>query len=391
MKKVVGLGTAGLLLTPFAIAFPALAVASNNEATKAADTPGTCTSNPGPQAVDTAAVATQVKQILSGVAGPASPVAGLEAPNVQIPNAKTIVATGAAMKVSARGQTIALATALQESGLRNLSSGDRDSLGLFQQRPSQGWGTAEQIQDPVYASTAFYKALLDVSGWEQLPLTVAAQKVQKSGFPDAYAKWESLASALQQAISQTLPGGSGTGGSPSPTAPPAPSPTPSLTSGGCGTGAGTGTDWGTIPPGVLPAGYQIPTDVPPAVQSAIKFALGQLGTPYQWGGECTAPHGPDPMGRCDCSSLTQQAYKAGGVTLTRTTYTQVNEGTAVAVDALRPGDLLFTRPGPQGPEHVGMYIGQGLVVHAPKTNDVVKISTLDSWKADIIAARRVAT
>lgn len=385
LKKVVGLGTAGLLLTPFAAAFPALAVAANDEATKA--TSSTCTSGTGPQSVDTAAVAAQVKLILSGAAGPAGSVAGLDAPSIQIPNAKTIVATGIALKVPARGQTIALATALQESGLRNLSSGDRDSLGLFQQRPSQGWGTAEQIQDPVYASTSFYKALLNVSGWEQLPLTQAAQKVQASGFPDAYAKWEGLASALQQSISQTLSGSSPPGGSPSPTATPAPSPS----SGGCGTGAGTGTDWGTIPPGVLPAGYQIPTDAPPAVQNAIKFALGQLGTPYQWGGDCTAPHGPDPLARCDCSSLMQQAYKAGGVTLTRTTYTQVSEGTAVSVDALRPGDLLFIEPGPQGPEHVGMYIGQGLVVHAPKTGDVVKISTLDSWKAGIIAARRVAT
>ncbi|MFF3006722.1 C40 family peptidase [Kitasatospora sp. NPDC057940] len=386
MKKVVGLGTAGLLLTPFAIAFPALAVTANDEATKATST-NTCTSGPGPQAVDTAAVAAQVKLILSGAAGPAGSVAGLDAPSVQIPNAKTIVATGIAMKVPARGQTIALATALQESGLRNLSSGDRDSLGLFQQRPSQGWGTAVQIQDPVYASTSFYKALLDVSGWEQLPLTQAAQKVQKSGFPDAYAKWEGLANALQQSISLALNGSSSAGGgSPSPTATPSPSPS----SGGCGTSAGAGTDWGTIPPGVLPAGYQIPTEAPPAVQNAIKFALGQLGTPYQWGGDCTAPHGPDPMARCDCSSLTQQAYKAGGVTLTRTTYTQVSEGTAVSVDALRPGDLLFTRPGPQGPEHVGMFIGQGLVVHAPKTGDVVKISTLNSWRPDIIAARRVA-
>ncbi|MEU9041425.1 MULTISPECIES: C40 family peptidase [unclassified Kitasatospora] len=386
LKKVVGLGAAGLLLTPFAVAFPALAVAANDEATKA-NSNNTCTSGPGPQPVDTAAVAAQVKQILNGLAGPLASVSGLDSPSVQIPNARTIVATGIAMQVPARGQTIALATALQESGLSNLSSGDRDSLGLFQQRPSQGWGTPVQIQDPVYASTSFYKALLGAAGWQQLPLTMAAQAVQKSGYPDAYAKWENLATALQQAISQALPGGSSPGGSPSPTATPAPSPS----SGGCGTGTGTGTDWGTIPPGVLPAGYQIPTDAPLAVQNAIKFALGQLGTPYQWGGDCTAPHGPDPMGRCDCSSLMQQSYKTGGVTLTRTTYTQVSEGTAVSVDALRPGDLLFIEPGPQGPEHVGMFIGQGLVVHAPKTGDVVKISTLDSWKAGIVAARRVAT
>ncbi|MEV0530741.1 C40 family peptidase [Kitasatospora sp. NPDC050463] len=385
-QKWVGGGLAGLLLAPFAIAFPALAVTAN-DSTKS----GTCTSGPGPQPVDSAAVAAQVKKILDGATGQVGPVAGLDSPAVQIPFAKTIVATGISMNVSARGQVIALATALQESTLRNLAYGDRDSLGLFQQRPSQGWGTAEQIQDPVYASTRFYKALLEVPGWEQLPLTVAAQKVQRSGYPEAYAKWEPLATALQQAISQVLSSSSAPAPTPSPGATPSPSPSAPATPSGCGTGGGDGTSWGVIPPGVLPAGYQIPTDVPPAVQNAIKFALGQLGTPYQWGGSCTDAHGQDPMGRCDCSSLTQQAYKAGGITLTRTTYTQVGEGTAVSVDAIRPGDLLFTRRNDEGlPEHVGMAIGQGLVVHAPKTGDVVKISTLASWKADIIAARRIA-
>ncbi|MGA5704505.1 C40 family peptidase [Peterkaempfera bronchialis] len=361
-KVACGCG-AFILGVPLAIGFPAVVVMANDAATKA-----NC--NTGAE-VDAAAVAAQVQQILAGKAGPTAPVSGLD---------EVIVATGIAMQVPARGQVIALATALQESGLRNLSYGDRDSLGLFQQRPSQGWGTPAQLQDPVYASTAFYKALLQVDGWQQLPLTDAAQAVQKSGFPDAYAKWESLANALQQAISQALGASSATPApTPSPGAPPPAS---------CGTD-GSGIDWGTIPPGTLPDGYVIPTDAPAAVQSAIRYALGQLGTPYQWGGSCTAPHGPDPMGRCDCSSLMQQSYKAGGITLTRTTYTQVTEGTAVSVDALKPGDLLFTEPGPDGPGHVGMYIGHGLVVHAPHTGDVVKISTLESWRSEIVTARRI--
>ncbi|MDW4911734.1 hypothetical protein RB628_42205, partial [Streptomyces sp. ADMS] len=79
-----------------------------------------------------------------------------------------IQATGVAMNIPARGQIVALATALQESGLRNLTYGDRDSLGLFQQRPSQGWGTANEILDPVHASTKFYEALEKVSGWQSL-------------------------------------------------------------------------------------------------------------------------------------------------------------------------------------------------------------------------------
>lgn len=79
--------------------------------------------------------------------------------------------------------TIALATALQESALRNIDYGDRDSLGLFQQRPSQGWGTPAQIMDPVYSAGVFYDRLAEVPGYSRLPLTVAAQRVQRSGFP----------------------------------------------------------------------------------------------------------------------------------------------------------------------------------------------------------------
>ncbi|MEU9074586.1 C40 family peptidase [Kitasatospora sp. NPDC048538] len=339
---------------------------------------GACSGNGGPQPVDTAAIQAAVKVILSGAAGPTAPVAGLDLPTAQIPMAQTIVATGIALQVPPRGQVIALATAMQESRLRNLSGGDRDSLGLFQQRPSQGWGSPAQLQDPVYASTAFYKALLAVAGWQDLPLTVAAQKVQKSGYPDAYAQWEPQATALQQAIGTALK---------APVAGTAPAPSASPSS--C-TPPGTGTDWGTIPPGVLPARYQIPTDASPAVQAAIRWALGQLNTPYQWGGLCTNSHGPDPMGRCDCSSLMQQSYKVAGITLERVTYDQVKQGSAVSPDQLRAGDLLFTEPGPNGPEHVGMYIGDGLVVHAPHTGDVVRVASYSSWKSGVIAIRRVA-
>lgn len=158
--------------------------------------------------------------------------------------------------------------------------------------------------------------------------------------------------------------------------------------GGCGTG-GDGSNFGTIPAGSLPAGYTIPTDAPPQVQTAIRWALGQLGTPYQWGGNCNDPHGADPMGRCDCSSLMQASYRAAGVTLSRTTYTQVGEGQPVTVDSLKPGDLLLTEGTAQVPEHVGMFIGGGLIVQAPHTGDVVKISTLAEWRPQILAARRV--
>ncbi|HEY6796544.1 MAG TPA: hypothetical protein VI248_17855, partial [Kineosporiaceae bacterium] len=92
-------------------------------------------------------------------------------------NAVTILAVGARLGVPPSGQVIALATAMQESSLRNLPSGDRDSIGLFQQRPSAGWGTPAQLRDPAYAAERFYRALLAVPGWQSMPLTDAAQAV----------------------------------------------------------------------------------------------------------------------------------------------------------------------------------------------------------------------
>lgn len=116
-------------------------------------------------------------------------------------SAQVIINVGRELGVSDYGIVIALATAMQESSLRNINWGDRDSVGLFQQRPSSGWGTAEQIMDPAYASRLFYggpsnpnagrtRGLLDISGWQSMALTVAAQRVQISAYPDAYAKWE---------------------------------------------------------------------------------------------------------------------------------------------------------------------------------------------------------
>jgi murein DD-endopeptidase MepM/ murein hydrolase activator NlpD len=89
---------------------------------------------------------------------------------------------------------------MQESGLRNLPGGDRDSVGLFQQRPSQGWGSPQQLQDPAYAAGKFYDKLVIITGWQQMPLAEAAQAVQVSAYPDAYARWEHDATVLATAI-----------------------------------------------------------------------------------------------------------------------------------------------------------------------------------------------
>ena len=122
----------------------------------------------------------------------------------QLANAKAIVEAGQELNLPPRAWTIAVATALQESNLHNLghlgAKNDHDSLGLFQQRPTSGWGTAEQIQDPNYSAKSFYKGLAKVDGWQDLPLTKAAQKVQVSAYPNHYAKHEAQAGDLINAL-----------------------------------------------------------------------------------------------------------------------------------------------------------------------------------------------
>lgn len=105
-------------------------------------------------------------------------------------NAATITAVAVDRGMPPRAASIALATAYQESKLENITYGDRDSVGLFQQRPSQGWGSKEQILDPVYAANKFYDTLETIPGYDSMDITVAAQKVQRSGYPDAYADHE---------------------------------------------------------------------------------------------------------------------------------------------------------------------------------------------------------
>ncbi|MEU2199615.1 hypothetical protein [Isoptericola sp. NPDC019482] len=125
---------------------------------------------------------------------------------VQAENAALIVGTSVQRELPGRAATIGLATALQESRLVNIDYGDRDSVGLFQQRPSQGWGTVEEIMDPVYSTGKFYDGLAKVDGYEDLEVTVAAQAVQRSGFPDAYAQHETRSRAWASALTGHSPG-----------------------------------------------------------------------------------------------------------------------------------------------------------------------------------------
>lgn len=235
------------------------------------------------------------------------------------------------------GLVIAVATAIQESGLRNLAHlGDRndhDSIGVFQQRPSQGWGTTTHLSNPAYQAAQFYDKLLTVPGWESMPLSRAAQTIQVSAFPHAYATWTDEALHLVEHLTGTL------------------------------------TTCATDALGPLPDQFTLPTHTPPAVTTAIGWAMHQIGTPYHFGGACTDPHSGDPAQQCDCSSLTQAAYRAAGITIPRITTDQAHTGHQVTDPALLlPSDLILI-PGSHGsmtnPRHVGMYLGDGLIIHAP--------------------------
>ena len=261
--KALAAGIGVVFLSPFLLGGAAMMMASSSEAAQASSSAFQCMTE-----IDTAAVAAQVTKILDGASAKDVHIEGLTLPAEQIPNAQTVVATGISLRVPKKGQIIALATAMQESRLRNLSAGDRDSLGLFQQRPSQGWGTAEEIHDPVYASEQFYKHLLKVDGWQQMTLTQAAQAVQRSGYPEAYAQWEPLATALQKAIAATFPGGDKDSAGKSTEAIPSTS--------GCSTD--DGSSFGPIPEGAVPKGYKLPAGTDLRARKAIVWAMQQLGT-----------------------------------------------------------------------------------------------------------------
>lgn len=251
----------------------------------------------------------------------------------QTTNAATILEVGQADRVPAYGQEIALATAMQESSLQNLDHGDRDSLGLFQQRPSQGWGTPAQIMDPVYAATQFYQHLLKVRGWQSMTLAQAAQAVQASGHPQAYARWQADAAALISRLSAkaaaALQAAAGQGASCAPGQP----------------AAGTSAQLAAV----------------------MRYAISALGAPYHYGGTCTSPHSPDPSLECDCSSLVQQSFARAGISLPRTAEQQYEWGEAghaliIPLAKAQPGDVVYM-PSDLGPDTMGH---TGIIVN-PRT------------------------
>jgi cell wall-associated NlpC family hydrolase len=283
----------------------------------------------------------------------AGPVSGLSGTQAQI--AGVVVATAMADSgedvVTAR---LALMVGLTESNLEDLGPmpGNADSLGVFQQRASQGWGTPAEELNPAQATAMFVERLLAVAGWHSRPPWLAAQAVQRSAFSDGgnyRAQWGKAGLVLAAVLAD--------GNAP----------------GGCGQGPTGGV---AGPPGRhgLPVGYAIPPGVPPAHAQVVAFALAQLGKQYVWGAG-----GPAAF---DCSGLTMAAWATAGVPLRHYTVDQFHEGQAVAAVAVAPGDLVLIPgsdpPGPGLPGHVGIYLGDGLVVSAIDAQLGVAVQT---WQA----------
>jgi cell wall-associated NlpC family hydrolase len=290
----------------------------------------------------------------------------------QTSNAHTIVALAAARGLPKRAAVIAVSTAIVDSRLENLSYGDTDSLGLFQQRPSKGWGSPAEILNLRTATAAFYDRLVTIPRWQTLQPGVAADTVQNSAHPERYGSQEAAATAL---VNRFWPGPD----TPGPEAGPRALVPPVCPDDGESNIAPSGP----IDRSALPPDFALPAD--PAQQKAVAFALGAVGMRYVFGAK-----GPTAY---DCSGLTQAAWAAAGVGVSAGTMTQIHDGVPVSRLAdLAPGDLLFT-PGslgtPTHPRHVGIYVGHGLLVDAHSSKVGVILERLDAWRNKIVAIRRV--
>jgi hypothetical protein len=246
----------------------------------------------------------------------------------QVSNAAVIITVGNARGAPQWGWVVAVATALQESGLRNLAGGDRDSIGLFQQRPSQGWGTPQQLADPAYQAARFFDKLLTIDSWRQMPLTDAAQAVQQSAYPDAYAKWTTDAIHLVSLV------GSGTSGSIPASVGPCLPVCPQISSSGGSPSPDSGCVGGEA---VL------------ARAATWLTAWGGGPVPYMSNGD------PDIWSsgyRRDCSGYASMALGLPGPGLN--TDELAAQSTPIPKEALHPGDLLIN-PAPGGTGHVVIF------------------------------------
>lgn len=276
--------------------------------------------------------------------GPSQPGQGngaVDAANLdedQLAIVALIISIGKQRDISPRAWQVAIQAGMTESGLRNLTHGDRDSLGIFQMRPSMGWGTPAEVTNPPYQVNKFYDVLAEIPDWESMRPGAAAQAVERSAFPDRYHKWEAMAVHLVENVGQVEDAA------------------------GCGEGTGA----------ILP-----PSD---AAAAAIQFALGEQGKPYVWGAT-----GPDSY---DCSGLMLRAYEAAGITLPRVSRNQYKAGAMLPVEEAQPGDMLFWAYDPTNPttiHHVAMYLGDGKIVEAQQSGVPVHTRSVSWDEAELVA------
>ena len=262
--------------------------------------------------------------------------------------ARTIYMTGKQRGASDRDIQIALMTAFQESGMRNINYGDRDSVGVFQQRTSQGWGSVAQIMDPTYSTNKFFDSLLKLNGRDKMALTQAAQAVQRSAFPNAYAKHEGKAANILQAFNSV-------GQSQ------ARAPQQQVNSQGQEQTSGVA---------------KAPTGVR---QQLLNTAFGMLGIPYAWGGGGIGNRSSRGIGLgttnvvgVDCSGLTSYVYGTLGIKLPRKSDAQYASGVRTSIANAKPGDLVGWGKG----GHVAIYIGNGQILHSPRPGQKVQIRNI---------------
>lgn len=345
----------------------------------------------------------------------------------QMANAALIYQVGRAMGMTSRDIQIGLITAMVESDLINVNHGHSDSLGLFQQRPSQGWGTPEQVTNPEYAARKFFDALKGLGDKRyDMGMGEAAQAVQRSAFPERYGErigtMRAMWPQVQQAAGERV---NDPDGNPYPLPPMSPfDPTSfGLPSGGitsadltealapnmnqpitptakqmlgawgmAGTNLvqGMGTDqvvpdelMDSVRPLINPTTNT--TVIQPLMQTTggyekgvdgwrkavIDYAKQAIGVPYVWGGTSLASG-------VDCSGLIYAAYQKAGMSIPRVSYQQANYGTRVGLDALQPGDLYAWDNSSRnnGADHIALYLGNGQILEAAKPGTVVRIRSI---------------